>query len=125
MPSPLPIPVASSLTDFGGVESGAVSASYSTLHPTTLTVDTSKITLPVSGLLFQTKNLFQNQNAVHLEQLFYSKDRRCYTQQISGIWKSWVSLEDLGVRGKPIISEGGKPAQLGKAAGCGGREGGC
>lgn len=52
MPSPLPIPVASSLTDFGGVESGAVSASYSTLHPTTLTVDTSKITLPVSGAYY-------------------------------------------------------------------------
>lgn len=108
MPSPLPIPVASSLTDSGRVESGAVSASYPTPHPTTLTVDTSKITLAPSTSLWFTisnQNLFQKQNPVHLDQLLILSNRRCYTQQRSGIWKSWVSLEDLGVGGKPVISE--------------------
>lgn len=87
MPSPLPIPVASFLTDSGGVESGAISASYPTPHNTALTVDTSKITLaPSTSLWFTISNqkpfpktkpypfgpvLFKGQEVLHTTEIWH------------------------------------------------------
>lgn len=33
-----------------------------------------------------------------MDQSFYSRDRGYYTQQRSGVWKSWASLKELGMK---------------------------
>ena len=64
----------------------------------------------------------KKKNPVHLGQLFYSRDRGYYTQPRSGVWKSWASLKELGMKKikKAHPSEWGQPTQLEKAAHCGG-----
>ena len=96
---PSPHPLASFVIDSGQVGKEAVSASYSTLA-----VDAPRITLaPSRPLIYYFKpNTFskKKKKTVHLDQSFYSRDRGCYTQQRSAVWKSWASSEELGMKKK-------------------------
>lgn len=125
MPSALPTPMASSLTDSGGVGRGTVSTSQYLIQPQTHHLDYWCLFQDHSGIIhppliyYFKPNTFSKTKTLLIWTSCFIQATGVVTHDRSGIWKSWVFLEELEEKKNHlIISKWGQPAQLEKAAGC-------